>query len=47
VEGIVDNKEAWQQIVDDQRTGVTFDLYYCGLAMFDKKRIKKNYIINF
>jgi hypothetical protein len=47
VEGIADNKEAWQQIVDDQRTGVTFDLYYCGLAMFDKKRVKKNYIINF
>ena len=47
VTGIYKAWELWQQIVDDDRTGVTFDLYYCGIVMFDKKRHKTNYIINF
>lgn len=47
VEGIWRNMDGWHSIVADERTGVTFDLYYCGIVLFDKKRIKKNYIINF
>ena len=47
VTGISKAKKLWRQIVDDERTGITFDLYYCGIVMFDKKRSKKNYIINF
>jgi hypothetical protein len=47
VTGISKARELWRQIVDDERTGITFDLYYCGIVMFDKKRNKKNYIINF
>lgn len=47
VEGIQKNQSLWRQIVADSRTGVTFDLYYCGLVLFDKKRHKQNYIINF
>lgn len=47
VTGISKAKKLWWQIVDDERTGITFDLYYCGIVMFDKKRSKKNYIINF
>lgn len=50
VEGIAANrqsKQMWRDIVDDDRTGVTFDLYDCGLVFFDKQRYKKNYIINF
>lgn len=47
VTGIYKAWELWQQIVDDERTGITFDLYYCGIVMFDKKRNKKNYMINF
>jgi hypothetical protein len=47
VEGIWRNMDAWRSIVADERTGVTFDLYYCGIVLFDKKRTKKNYIINF
>ena len=47
VEGINRDRHFWQEITDDERTGVTFDLYYCGIVMFDKKRQKQNYIINF
>jgi hypothetical protein len=37
----------WNNIVSDQRTGITFDLYYCGIVMFDKKVHKQNYKVNF
>lgn len=47
VEGIRQNRTSWEEIVTDERTRVTFDLYYCGIVLFDKKRHKKNYIINF
>lgn len=47
VTGISKARKLWRQIVADERTGITFDLYYCGIVMFDKKRNKKNYIINF
>ena len=47
VESICQNREIWREITADERTGVTFDLYYCGIVMFDKKRHKQNYIINF
>lgn len=47
VEAIKKNRAFWCEIVNDERTGVTFDLYYCGIVMFDKKRHKQNYIVNF
>lgn len=47
VEGIWRDQELWRQVVADERTGTTFDLYYCGVVMFDKKRDKHHYIINF
>ena len=47
VESIGRNRAFWREIIADDRTGVTFDLYYCGIVMFDKKRHKQNYIINF
>jgi len=34
-------------VTQDKRTGVTFDLYYCGIVFFNKKRFKQNYIVNF
>ncbi|WP_288328529.1 hypothetical protein [uncultured Prevotella sp.] len=50
---IVDNinkteeaKAFWHEIVDDERVSFSFDLYYMGIAFFDK-RPKQNYIINF
>jgi len=47
VESIWKDNSFWKELVADERTGVTFDLYYCGLVLFDKSRYKKNYIINF
>lgn len=49
-EGIRRDKQTrmkWDKIVDSELTGVTFDLYYCGIAFFDTSRYKQNYIINF
>ena len=47
VENIWRDMSFWKDIIGDERTGVTFDLYYCGIVMFDKKRHKQNYIVNF
>ena len=47
VEDIWRDPQRWQQIASDTRTGTTFDLYYCGIVLFDTKRYKHNYIINF
>lgn len=40
-------RQCWREIVGDERNIVTFDLYYCGIVFFDKKRYKQNYIVNF
>lgn len=47
VEGIWRAPELWESMMRDERTGVTFDLYYCGIVFFDKKRYKHHYTINF
>ena len=47
VEGIWRDWERWHKLEADENTGVTFDLYYCGIVFFDKNRFKQNYIINF
>lgn len=47
VEGLWHNWALWHQLTADKRVRVTFDLYYCGLLLFDSKRTKQNYIINF
>ena len=40
-------KRWWKEIIADERTGVTFDLYDIGLIFFDKKRVKEHRIVNF
>ncbi len=40
-------RRLWRKAEKDERTGVTFDLYYAGIVFFDKKRYKENYTINF
>ena len=47
VTGLSKARDVWREIVADERTGITFDLYYCGIVLFDKKRHKQNYKINF
>jgi hypothetical protein len=37
----------WRGIKRHPKVTVTFDLYYCGIVLFDSKRAKQNYIINF
>ncbi len=50
VEGIHRSKlnyAVWKSIQDDERTGVSFDLYSCGIIFFDKTRYKQHYKVNF
>lgn len=37
----------WRQIQEDERVGITFDLYDLGIVFFDKTKIKQDYIVNF
>lgn len=47
VDEIRRDKDFWKELKADERVRVTFDLYYCGIVLFDKKRQKQNYIVNF
>jgi adenylosuccinate synthase len=40
-------KELWKRLQEDERVGITFDLYDLGLLFFDKTKIKQHYIVNF
>ncbi len=42
-----EKKDWWNQVKEDERVRLTFDLYDVGLVFFDKKRVKQNYIVNF
>ena len=44
---IYQHPEYWHCIEHDSRVTLTFDLYYGGIVMFDPKRIKHCYTINF
>lgn len=47
IEGIWRDWASWHAIEHDMHTGTTFDLYYCGIVLFDTQRYKHNYRINF
>jgi len=50
LEGIKYDKETkqfWISVLDDPRTCVSYDLYYCGIVFFDLSKFKQNYIVNF
>lgn len=40
-------KALWQTIEHDERVVVTYDLYYCGIALFDTRQSRKRYKVNF
>lgn len=40
-------KRMWQKLLDSDLTSVSYNLYYLGIAFFDRKRYKNNYIVNF
>lgn len=42
-----EKRQWWKSVVDDSRTGVTFDLYDIGLVFFDRQRVKEHRIVNF
>ncbi len=39
--------ETWKALIASGYTSVTFDLYYCGVAFFDRERARHDYIVNF
>lgn len=50
VGGIYDSDEKrawWKQVQEDERVRISFDLYDIGLLLFEEKRFKQHYIINF
>lgn len=50
VEGIHYSKKMrklWKRMCQDERTGISFDLYDLGILFFDKTKIKQAYIVNF
>lgn len=40
-------KRMWQKLLESDLTSVSYDLYYLGIAFFDRKRYKANYVVNF
>ena len=40
-----ENAESWDRVVADPKATVTFDMGRRGLATFDPKRIKQNYLL--
>ena len=46
-ENIWQQPALWHCIEYYHKTVVTFDLYYCGIVLFDNSRSPHNYIVNF
>ena len=42
-----ERKEWWSQLLTDERVRISFDLYDIGLVLFEEKRFKQNYKVNF
>lgn len=47
IEDIASQRKQWRSLIDSPQVTVSYDLYYCGILMFDPKRSKQNYIVNF
>lgn len=44
---IAARKGLWRSIMNDERATICFDLYYCGIVVFDSRRTKQSYVVNF
>lgn len=42
-----EREEWWKQLTEDERIRISFDLYDVGILLFEEKRFKQNYIVNF
>lgn len=40
-------KSFWKRLQEDERVGVTFDLYDVGVLFFDRTKVKQHYMVNF
>ena len=47
VENIWQDWQRWHEITLDKRVGTTYDLYYCGIVLFDTERFPHHYKVNF
>lgn len=50
VEGIAYNqpmRRLWKRMQQEEKVGITFDLYDLGILFFDSTKIKQHYIVNF
>lgn len=47
VEDVGHHPDIWQTLQADSRPTATFDLYYCGIALFTPQRLARHYIVNF
>lgn len=39
--------EWWKRLIQDERIRISFDLYDIGILLFEEKRFKQNYTVNF
>ena len=42
-----ERREGWKELIRDERVRISFDLYDIGLLLFEAKRFKQDYIVNF
>ena len=42
-----ERKKWWKKLIGDERVRISFDLYDIGILLFEEKRFKQNYIVNF
>lgn len=47
IEDIKTYPDKWKQLVASSCVVISYDLYYCGILLFDRKRIKQHYIVNY
>lgn len=40
-------RRIWKEMIQDERTVVSYDLYYCGIIFFDHSKYKQHYLVNF